>query len=199
VCHVIDQSIIFAIKAKPDNKSGAMSSNGFHACYPNKLNFTYDNPSLLDQLLFRNCFPSIDTYLCKCAGTPPGLPCKNLPKNYFDFCQQNPARSPKLIAVLAPLYSNSIFVIIMTIDLIYPFALIILAGIAATKTEFLPYATGVVVLLLALNSMRSSLQLIHEPTADGLEQLKLRKVLKPDVYQNFELAEKNVISHNTAS
>jgi len=35
---------------------------------------------------------------------------------------------------------------------------------------------------------------------DGiLEQPKLRKVLKPDVYQNFELAEKNVISHNTAS
>ena len=50
----------------------------------------------------------------------------------------------------------------MAIDLVYPFALIILGGVAATKTEFLPYATGVVVLLLALNSMRSSLHSIDE-------------------------------------
>jgi hypothetical protein len=36
-------------------------------------------------------------------------------------------------------------------------------------------------------------------TDGNLEQPKRQKVLKPDIYQNFELAEKNVISHNTAS
>ena len=45
----------------------------------------------------------------------------------------------------------------MAIDLAYPFALIILGGVAFTKTEFFPHALGLVVLLLALNSMRSSL------------------------------------------
>ena len=31
------------------------------------------------------------------------------------------------------------------------------------------------------------------------EKPKLRKILKTDAYQNFELAEKHVISHNTAT
>ena len=88
----------------------------------------------------------------------------------------------------------------MAIDPVYPIALIILGGITATKTEYLPYAAGVVVLLLAANSLRSSLFLtIGIILMVVLEQPKVRKVLKPDIYQNFELAEKKIISHNTAS
>jgi hypothetical protein len=56
---------------------------------------------------------------------------------------------------------------------------------------------AIVIILFVLNSLRSS----TSPLADcfGLLLGKLRKVLIPDVYQNFELVEKTVISHNTAS
>jgi hypothetical protein len=44
----------------------------------------------------------------------------------------------------------------MTIFIVYPLALIILGGVAATKKEFLPHAAGVVLILLALNSLIGS-------------------------------------------
>ena len=88
----------------------------------------------------------------------------------------------------------------MAIDPVYFLALVILGGVATTKREFLPHAAGVVLILLVLNTLRSSMfPMILRMTDGVLEEPKLRKVLKPDVYQNFELAEKNVISHNTAS
>ena len=88
----------------------------------------------------------------------------------------------------------------MEIDPAYPIALVILASLAATKAEFFPYAAGAVMLLLALNSMKNSLlpHLLKGIRLTSLEQPKLRMVLKPDVYQNFELAEKAVISHISA-
>ena len=46
--------------------------------------------------------------------------------------------------------------IIMAIDLTYPLAMLILAGVAATNMASLPYATGLVVMLLAINSFRTS-------------------------------------------
>jgi len=45
----------------------------------------------------------------------------------------------------------------MAIDPIYPLTLVILGGVATTKREFLPYAAGVVVILLLLNTLRSSM------------------------------------------
>lgn len=45
----------------------------------------------------------------------------------------------------------------MAINPVYPLALVILGGVAAMKMEFVPYAAGGVVLLLAVNSLRSSL------------------------------------------
>ena len=87
----------------------------------------------------------------------------------------------------------------MAIDLTYPLALLVLAGVAATNMASLPYATGLVVVLLAINSFRTSMLPALETIDVFLEKPKLRKVLKTDAYQNFELAKKNVISHNTAS
>ncbi len=45
----------------------------------------------------------------------------------------------------------------MAIDLTYPLALLVLAGVAATNMASLPYATGLVVVLLAINSFRTSM------------------------------------------
>jgi hypothetical protein len=47
--------------------------------------------------------------------------------------------------------------LIMAIDLIYPLAFVVLAGVAATNMTSLPYAAGLVVVLLVLNSFRTSI------------------------------------------
>jgi hypothetical protein len=45
----------------------------------------------------------------------------------------------------------------MAIDPVYFLALVILGGVATTKREFLPHAAGVVLILLVLNTLRSSM------------------------------------------
>jgi hypothetical protein len=45
----------------------------------------------------------------------------------------------------------------MAIDLTYPLALLVLAGVAATNMASLPYAAGLVVVLLAILSFRTSM------------------------------------------
>ena len=45
----------------------------------------------------------------------------------------------------------------MAIDPVYLLALVILGGVATTKREFLPHAAGVVLILLVLNTLRSSM------------------------------------------
>ena len=92
----------------------------------------------------------------------------------------------------------------MAIDLLYPLAFVVLAGVAATNLASLPYTAGLVIVLLVLNSFRTSMFSTLGRKGKGIdlffvEKPKLRKILKTDAYQNFELAEKNVISHNTAS
>lgn len=62
-------------------------------------------------------------------------------------------RKPSTLPVYCPLTYCSI----MAIDLIYPVALVILGGVATTKREFLPHAAGVVLVLLVLNTLRSSM------------------------------------------
>ena len=115
-----------------------------------------------ERLPFRNCFrqcPKAPLY-----NVPARHPYEKPSQKFaFIFFRRNFSRISPIINLFSNSFcSNSNFVLVMAIDLIYPFALIILVGVAATKTEFLPYATGVVVLLLALNSMRSSLSSIDE-------------------------------------
>jgi hypothetical protein len=51
----------------------------------------------------------------------------------------------------------------MAIDLIYPLSLIVLVAVAATNMASLPYAAGLVVLMLAFNSFnKSSLSTIRK-------------------------------------
>jgi hypothetical protein len=51
----------------------------------------------------------------------------------------------------------------MAIDPVYPLALVVLGGVAATNRAFLPHAVGVVLLLLLLNAFRSSMFPYHWP------------------------------------
>jgi hypothetical protein len=44
----------------------------------------------------------------------------------------------------------------MAIDLIYPLSLVILGAVAATNMASLPYAAGLVVLVLAFNSFNKT-------------------------------------------
>lgn len=70
---------------------------------------------------------------------------------------------------------------IMAIDIFNPIAL----------------AAGLVVLLLALYSLRSGPGILWN-AADRLGKPRFRKVLTPDAYQSFELVQKTIVSHNTA-
>ncbi|KAL8740250.1 MAG: hypothetical protein Q9190_007029 [Brigantiaea leucoxantha] len=59
---------------------------------------------------------------------------------------------------------------------------LLIVGVALTKKEWLPYAAAVAILLGAWRVYSS----------------RSRKVLNPDVYQEFPLKEKTVLSHNVA-
>jgi len=88
--------------------------------------------------------------------------------------------------------------------IVYPLALLLVLGAAAAKREFIPHAAGVAAILVLFNaftkSSKSPPTIISYMIINRLQESpKLRKVLKPDIYQNFELVEKTVISHNTAS
>jgi len=45
----------------------------------------------------------------------------------------------------------------MAIDLVYPLSVLVLGGVAATNMAALPYAAGMVLLVLIYNAFRSSL------------------------------------------
>jgi hypothetical protein len=45
----------------------------------------------------------------------------------------------------------------MAVDLVYPLAFVVLAGVAATNLASLPYTAGLVIVLLVLNSFRTSM------------------------------------------
>jgi cytochrome-b5 reductase len=88
---------------------------------------------------------------------------------------------------LAPQYIHGVYI---------PSALL-LVGCYIVKSEWLPYALGVA---LALSSYK-----IYNSCMYRLNLMALiltvsvpRKVLNPNVYQDFELKEKTILSHNTA-
>ncbi|POS72233.1 NADH-cytochrome b5 reductase 1 [Diaporthe helianthi] len=68
------------------------------------------------------------------------------------------------------------------IDGIYIPAGLLVVGVAIVKKEWLPYAVLVTLALSAVKFWRS------QP----------KKTLKPDIFQEFELKEKTILSHNTA-
>ncbi|MCJ1400470.1 NADH-cytochrome b5 reductase [Xylographa trunciseda] len=78
----------------------------------------------------------------------------------------------KPVSFLSPQYINGVYI---------PSGLL-LVGCAIVKVEWLPYA---VVLALALGTWKIYIN-------------QTKKVLKPDVFQDFELKEKTVLSHNVA-
>ncbi|MCJ1388271.1 NADH-cytochrome b5 reductase [Xylographa bjoerkii] len=78
----------------------------------------------------------------------------------------------KPVSFLSPQYINGVYI---------PSGLL-LVGCAIVKIEWLPYA---VVLALALGTWKIYVN-------------QTKKVLKPDVFQDFELKEKTVLSHNVA-
>ncbi|GKT46648.1 NADH-cytochrome b5 reductase 1 [Colletotrichum spaethianum] len=67
-------------------------------------------------------------------------------------------------------------------DNVYIPAGLIILGCAITKSEWVPYA---VLLALAMGAYK-------------FNAMQIKKVLKPDVFQEFELKEKTIISHNVA-
>ncbi|EFQ24978.1 oxidoreductase FAD-binding domain-containing protein [Colletotrichum graminicola] len=67
-------------------------------------------------------------------------------------------------------------------DNVYIPAGLIIVGCAITKSEWVPYA---VLLSLALAAYK-------------FNSMQIKKVLKPDAFQEFELKEKTIISHNVA-
>lgn len=77
---------------------------------------------------------------------------------------------------------------------IYIPAALIIVGVGITKAEWLPYA-----ILLAAGLVYLKLyQYRKSAYPNGADAVGPRKVLKPDVLQEFELQSKTIVSHNTA-
>lgn len=98
-------------------------------------------------------------------------------------------------SVLSSQYINGIYI---------PSALLIV-GVAIVKKDWLPYAAVVALILgswKVYNNRKSSLFYSGLPIvkmeADAVFMLGLKKCLKPDVYQQFNLKEKTILSHNVA-
>ncbi|KID91071.1 nitrate reductase [Metarhizium guizhouense ARSEF 977] len=68
------------------------------------------------------------------------------------------------------------------IDYVYVPAVLLVAGTLIVKREWVPYSAALALVLGAYNFWN----------------FQIKKVLKPDVFQEFELQEKTVISHNVA-
>lgn len=100
------------------------------------------------------------------------------------------------------------------VDGIYIPAGLLILGTAITKRDWLPYA---VVLTLALGVLKfiRTRKSIAPPTrshsvlvemmrhsqlahADPTPPIEPKKALKPDIFQEYELKEKTILSHNTA-
>ncbi|KXH50962.1 NADH-cytochrome b5 reductase 1 [Colletotrichum simmondsii] len=87
-------------------------------------------------------------------------------------------------------------------DNIYIPAGLIVFGCFITKREWTPYAVALALALAAykFNAMREfgpSRNTSELPT-DEPPRAEIKKVLKPDTFQDFELKEKTIISHNVA-
>ncbi|KAK1456942.1 NADH-cytochrome b5 reductase 1 [Colletotrichum cuscutae] len=87
-------------------------------------------------------------------------------------------------------------------DNIYIPAGLIVFGCFITKREWTPYAVALALALAAykFNAMREfgpSRNTSELPT-DEPPHAEIKKVLKPDTFQDFELKEKTIISHNVA-
>ncbi|EXF85289.1 NADH-cytochrome b5 reductase 1 [Colletotrichum fioriniae PJ7] len=87
-------------------------------------------------------------------------------------------------------------------DNIYIPAGLIVFGCFITKREWTPYAVALALALAAykFNAMREfgpSRNTSELPT-DNPPHAEIKKVLKPDTFQDFELKEKTIISHNVA-
>lgn len=103
---------------------------------------------------------------------------------------------------LAPQYVHGVYI---------PSALLIV-GTAIVKKEWVPFALVIAALLggWKVYSNRTCAAHHHSrarrlrdrsncpPPTDRATATEARKVLKPDVFQEFELTEKTVLSHNTA-
>lgn len=78
-----------------------------------------------------------------------------------------------------------------------PSALLI-AGVALTKKEWLPFA-AIIAILLGVWKVYSNRMYYDFLQAKAKTRIvETRKVLKPDIYQEFPLKEKTVLSHNVA-
>ncbi|EGX94368.1 nitrate reductase [Cordyceps militaris CM01] len=86
------------------------------------------------------------------------------------------------------------------IDYVYVPGFLLIIGTAIVKASWVIYAIPVALLFGAYNfwNFRES-QSLRIPSFSALPCLReIKKVLKPDVFQEFELQEKTVISHNVA-
>ncbi|KFA63541.1 hypothetical protein S40285_00306 [Stachybotrys chlorohalonatus IBT 40285] len=88
------------------------------------------------------------------------------------------------------------------IDYVYAPAALLVVGTLIVKREWAPYSVLLAAALGAYNfyNFRESDHELHggrAAVADGADA-EIKKVLKPDVFQEFELKEKTVISHNVA-
>lgn len=100
---------------------------------------------------------------------------------------------------LSPQYINGIYI---------PTSLL-LVGVAIVKIEWIPYAAVVALVLgawkvynnrecfCAAQSMRLA-RTIRKAPLTRFAPAEVKKALKPDVFQEFPLKEKTVLSHNVA-
>jgi cytochrome-b5 reductase len=88
------------------------------------------------------------------------------------------------------------------IDYVYVPATLLVVGTLVVKRDWVPYSILVAVALGAYNfyqfrESEDGIPIEGFAPADG-GPVEIKKVLKPDVFQDFELKEKTVISHNVA-
>jgi cytochrome-b5 reductase len=88
------------------------------------------------------------------------------------------------------------------VDGIYIPVGLLVVGTAIVKREWTAYALLLGIALGAMKYLRSGAFLGREQQATVFEITDLlaapKKVLKPDVFQEFELKEKTIVSHNVA-
>ncbi|KAL2283602.1 hypothetical protein FJTKL_09907 [Diaporthe vaccinii] len=128
--------------------------------------------------------PNLDRYPPRFKGRPIRPPSSNAGhdsllqlERAFVCTDKLTAASPSLaMATKEPLSSKKY------VDGIYIPAGLLVVGVAIVKREWLPYAVLVTLALSAIKFWRTQPQ----------------KALKPDIFQEYELKEKTILSHNTA-
>lgn len=87
------------------------------------------------------------------------------------------------------------------VDYVYMPGLLLVVGTAIVRKEWLPYSVAVAAAFGAYNiwSFRKSYAHQHRLVYTNIIlALEIKRVLKPDTFQEFELQEKTIISHNVA-